>query len=223
VYITSPMRGVTYFHESRETVDQAGNVISERFWHPPQIWNISRVALINGVEYGHSNANPQIYQMWDTGQWHDDSPTDDAVAYDCTMAMAYRNHDRRQGLLEFDKVYVEGYLLQGSSLSLRINKDYLDQNPQENVLNDLATPAEIFPANNPEVIGGSLIGDVSLGGETVPLGYFPKFRVISSSELGSVFEYQLVVYSTTADSAWEILAIGTNATQASESAVELMR
>lgn len=223
VYITSPVEGKTYFHESRETVDQAGNVIAERFWHPPQIWNISRIALIDGVEYGHSNANPQIYQVWNTGQWRDDSPTDNAVPYDCTMSMAYRQHDRRQGLLEFDKVYVEGYLLQGSTLSLRINKDYLDQNPQENVLNDLTTPADLFPANNPEVIGGSLIGDVSIGGTTTPLGYFPKFRVISSSELGSVFEYQLVVYSNTADSAWEILAIGTNATQASENAVEIMR
>lgn len=223
VYITSPMEGKTYFHESRETVDQAGNVISERFWHPPQIWNISRIALINGVEYGHSNANPQIYQLWNTGQWHDDSPTDDAVPYDCNMSMAYRQHDRRQGLLEFDKVYVEGYLLQGSSFSLRINKDYLDQNPQENVLNSIDDPAALFPANNPEVIGGSLIGDVSIGGVTVDQGYFPKFRVISSSELGSVFEYQLVVYSNTADSAWEILAIGTNATQASENAVEIVK
>lgn len=223
IYITSPVEGKTYLHESRETVDQAGNVISERFWHPPQIWNVSRIALVNGVEYGHSNANPQIYQLWNTGQWHDDSPTNDPVPYDCFMAMSYRQHDRRQGLLEFDKVYVEGYLLQGSSLSLRINKDYLDQNPQENVLNDLTEPAELFPANNPEVIGGSLIGDVSIGGITVEQGYFPKFRVISSSQLGSVFEYQLVVFSTTADSAWEILAIGTNATQAAENAVEIMR
>lgn len=223
IYITSPMSGKTYFHESRETVDQAGNVIAERFWHPPQVWNISRVALINGVEYGHSNANPQIYQMWNTGQWHDDSPTDDAVPYDCNMLLSYRQHDRRQGLLEFDKVYVEGYLLQGSTVSLRIRKDYLDQNPQVNVLNDLTDPADLFPANNPEVIGGSVIGDVSIGGVLIEQGYFPKFRVISSSELGSVFEYQLEVFSATADSSWEILAIGTNATQASENAVEIMR
>lgn len=223
VYITSPVEGKTYFHESRETVDQAGNVISERFWHPPQIWNVSRVALINGVEYGHSNANPQLYQLWNTGQWRDDSPTDDAVPYDCNMVLSYRQHERRQGLLEFDKVYVEGYLLQGTSLSLRIRKDYLDPNPQINVLNNLTTPASLFPPNNPEVIGGSLIGDVSIGGVTVEQGFFPKFRVISQSELGSVFEYQLEVFSSTADSAWEILAIGTNASQASESAVELMR
>lgn len=223
VYITSPLTGKTYIHESRETVDQAGNIIAERFWHPPQIWNVARIALINGVEYGHSNENPQIYELWNTGQWHDDSPTDTPVPYDCCMSMSYRQHERRQGKLDFDKVYIEGYLLQGSEFYLRINKDYLDPTPQVNTINAIAQPADLYPSNNPEVIGGSIIGDTGIGGEPVPQGYFPKFRIISESTVSGVFEYQLEVFSNTADSAWEILAIGANPTQSTQSAIEIRR
>lgn len=223
VYLTSPLTGKTYFYVARESVDGSGNVVAERFWNPPQVWNVSRIALINGVEYGHSNQNPMIYQLWNTGQWHDDSPSGDIVPYDVSMCLAYWQNERRQGLTTFDKVYVEGYILQGSTLYMRAFKDYNDPAPETNILNDLDNPAEIFPDVNPEVIGGSKIGEVSIGGVTVMQGYFPKFRVISDCLVKDVFEYQIEIYSNTADSAWEILAVGVNATTSDDLPTFLQR
>ena len=77
LYLSSVLDGKTYIHETRETLSETGEVFAERFWYPPQIWGISRIAVISGVEYGHAIANPQIYQLWDTEQWHDDSPSDE--------------------------------------------------------------------------------------------------------------------------------------------------
>lgn len=223
VYITSPVSGKTYLQQTREALDGNGNIVAERLWHPPQIWNATRMALIDGVEYVHSNANPQIYQTWNTGQYHDDSPTDDPVPYDARISMAYQQNGRRQGLLEFNKVYVEGYILRNSDLSLQVNNDYLDPNPQVKTLSSIALPPTFFPNVNPETIGGSVIGEESIGGGFTDETVMPKFRVIADVGLENCFEYQLELFSNTADSAWEILAIGANVTMSDQSAVNIRR
>lgn len=223
IYITSPVSGKTYLQQTRESLDVAGNIIAERLWHPPQLWNATRMALINDVTYIHSTANPQLYEVWDTGQFHDDSPTDEPVAYDVSMCMAYRQHGRRQGLISFEKVYIEGYILYNSELNLRVRNDYLDPDAQEIVLSNIAQPPTIFPPVNPITIGGDSVGEVAVGGGEVDGTVMPKFRVIADVTDKNCFEYQLEIYSNTADSAWEILALGTTAKQATQSATDIRR
>lgn len=218
IYVTSPVTGKTYLQQTREALDKAGNIIAERLWHPPQVWNISRIALINGLEYGHSNANPQIYQLWNTGQYHDDSPTDDPVPYDVSLRMAYRQTGRRQGFTIFDKVYIEGYIQKNSDLNLRVYSDYLDPSPQVVALSGVNESVQLFPSINPDVVGGPIVGTKPVGGGAVDETIMPKFRAIASVKLVNCFEYQLEMYSNKADSAWEILAIGTNAEKATQSA-----
>ncbi len=220
VYITSPVTGKTYFLQTREALDDLGNIVAERIWHPPQIWNISRIALINDIEYGHSNSNPQLYKLWNTGQYHDDSPTNDPVPYSVSMAMSYRNHDKRAGLIHFGKVYIEGYLQRNSELNLRVRNDYLDPEPQELIISANGNTPQLFPNVDVETIGGSTIGDVAIGGgeisDSAPIG--PKFRKIADVVDKNCFEYQLELYSDSADSAWEIIAIGTTIEVATQSA-----
>lgn len=218
IYLTSPVSGVTYYQQTREALDTTGNIIAERLWHPPQILNISRVALINGIEYGHSNANPQIYQIWNTGQYHDDSPTDDPVPYDVSMRMAYRQHNRRGGLLNIGKVYVEGYILRNSDLNLRLYSDYLDQNPQVIVLSSIDSPPQFFPEVDITSLGGSIVGVLPIGGGYTEETIFSKFRVIADTELINCFEYQVEIYTNTADSPFEIEALATNAQVAPQQA-----
>jgi hypothetical protein len=123
VYITAPITGVTYIYQIGYKIDPLGNLSASRIWQPPFIWNVSRIAVIDGVSYGHSNANPQLYQLWNTLQWHDDSPSGE-LPYDCIMRMAYRNGGRRQGKNNFDKVYVEGYIADGTKLYGNVYFDY---------------------------------------------------------------------------------------------------
>lgn len=223
VYITSPVSGKTYLKQTREALDVTGNIVAERLWHPPQVWNATRIALINGVEYVHSNANPQLYQIWNTGQYHDDSPTNDAVPYDVSMNMSYRQHGRRQGFLVFDKVYIEGYVMTNSQIGLKVRQLYRDPNPQVVVLSDLTNPPAEFPPEDVETVGGSLVGEVPIGGGYSEITQMPKFRVVADITLVNAFEYQLEIYSNTADSAWEIIALGSNATQSTQSATYIRR
>lgn len=216
VYITSPTTGLTYFYEVREAIDSNGNIIAERLWQPPQTWAASRVALIDGVEYVHSSVNPQLYQIWDTLQWHDDSPSDEPVSYNAVMAMSYQNTDRRQGMTAFDKVYYEGYMTEGTELLSFVLADYQGASGAPNpTINSIAAQATFFSGGISPSLGDSSLGENPLG---IPLSEseeeqesLPKFRAITDITPINCFEYQLVVYSQAVDSRWEILALGPSA------------
>lgn len=217
IYITAPTSGRTYLHQTRELIDALGNITAERLWHPPQVWNAQRIAVINGVVFGHSNVNPQIYQLWDTEQWHDDSPEDEPLPYDSVMRLAYWNYKgRRQGLAYFDKVYTEGYISEGSVLNAYVLYDYQGSSSIQNPnINSVEKPVKFFIGANPPSLGDAPIGDNPLGDglteETIDQEMLPKFRCINSLSIVNCFEYQLVIYSSEVDSRWEIICVGTNA------------
>ena len=217
IYITAPNNGRDWMHQTRESVDVNGNVVAERLWHPPQIRNVSRFAVIDGILYGHSNANPQIYQIWDTGQWHDDSPSDDPLPYDCYMKMAYKRGkgERRQGLIAFDKVYFEGYISNGVNLNANIYIDYQGSTDLQQVnINSINNPTKFFSSNSELSIGNSSLGENPLGdgvtSETNDQELLPKFRSICGVQMQDCFEYSIEIFSTEADSRWEMLALGAN-------------
>lgn len=220
IYITAPVNGRDWMHQTRESVDAQGNITAERLWHPPQIRNIQRFAVIGGVVYGHSNANPMIYQVWDTGQWHDDSPSGEELPYDCTMRMAYKrgsnkNGELRQGLISFDKAYFEGYIAEGVELNANIYIDYQGSTSlQKANLNSIDSSCKFFSGLSELSIGTSPIGDKPLGtgltDESSDQELLPKFRVISGINPSDCFEYSLEVTSSEPDSRWEIIALGAN-------------
>lgn len=222
VYITSPVSGVTYIHETRDFLDANGNVGAERFWHPPQIWYISRIAVVDGVVYGHSSQNPQMYQLFNTAQWHDDSPDDVPVPYNCVFRLPYISNGRRQGQQVFDKVYYEGYILPNSQLNATVRYDYNGAtNVQTQVISSVGSPPTLFDETGVYGLGGQLIGDSLLGGggQEEELNPLPKFRVITDMVQKNCFEYQIELSSSEADSRWEILMLGTNAVLAGQQSV----
>ena len=227
IFITSPLTGVTYWYETRTSINLDGLVFKERLWHPPQVWNISRFALINGVIYAHSNSTPQIYQVFNTGQWSDDGnilnasgiPT--AIPYDCVMAMAYRKNRRAQGMTNFNRMYFEGYISGGTELNVTVLYDYQGTRGKTvKVLNSVSDPAPLFGQGYGASIGDSSLGDAPLGdGITPDEAMFPKFKRVKTPSPVDCFEYQIVVSSSAIDSRWEMLYLGTNATQSPHQAV----
>jgi len=229
IYITAPINGRDYMHEMRESVNSAGQVTAERFWHPPQVRNISRFALIDGVVYGHSSSNPMIYQVWDTGQWHDDTGTEAVFTpYTSVMLLAYINGGRRQGKINFDKLFVEGYAA-AAELYAGVYYDY--QGATALLSPILNIPESPFPVTFSGVVPPSL-GDASLGDN--PLGdglntaaddqaLLAKFKIITGLEQTDCFEFALMIYSSNIDARWEILGLGTNYKLSTANAVEIIK
>ena len=221
VHITAPNSGRDYMYQVREIVDDNNNVRSEKIWQPPQIRGISRFAIFDGVVHGHSNVNPQVYQIFDTNQWSDDHPSGQAIPYTCVAKWAYRNHEREQGLLTFDKIFFEGYTYDGVYLYGNVYFDYQGSTslyPIElNNIESTKNKATFFFNNTPPSFGDSSFGDNPLGDGIIPEGgereLLPKFRRIVdiNQKYKNCFEYALEVYSLNPDSRWEISALGPNA------------
>lgn len=229
IYITAPVSGRDYMLERRDGINYLGQITSEWFWHSPQIRNVSRFAVIAGVVFGHSNSFPQLYQIWDTSQWHDDSPnsTTTGVSYDCVLRLAYNQGGRRQGKWSFDKEYVEGYITQGTKLYGNVYFDYQGSSGISNL--DLNSKGDIplFSGSNAPSLGDSSLGDNPLGDglsiESNDQEMLSKFRIIKGVSLTDCFEYALEIYSQDLDSRWEVIAIGANATMSEADPVEIMK
>lgn len=215
IYVSSATDGKTYIHETRESLTNDGNLIAERFWQPPQTWSISRIAVISGVVYGHSIANPQMYELWDTNQWHDDSPSGEDLPYDAILRMAYRSHGSRYGILDFTSIFYEGYMTQDTPLNGKVYFDYQGfSSLQEFEISTSERPAKFFSGFLNLGLGESSLGDNPLGDgltdDELIQEQLPKFKRIKDINKVDCSEYSLEVYSGTVDSRWEIIALGAN-------------
>jgi hypothetical protein len=212
IYIAAPNSGKVYLRQERTRLSNDGIVVAERLWHTPFVWNLTKVDDLNGVIVGFSNANPQIYNLWDTNQWYDDSPSDEELPYECILALSYRGRDRRQGLWSFDKIFSEGYIDEGTPLLLSLNYNF---NGSENTLsqfvNSVQFPATTF-AVSPNSLGDESLGDESLGsGGEEEMGNLDKYKVINQFSLVNCFEFQPVYSSNEVNANWELLAQASNA------------
>lgn len=232
IYINAPNSGKTYVYQERSSQDGAGNIMAERFWQPPQLWNITTVDLLNGRAVGFSNSNPQMYYLWDTSQWYDDSPSGQ-LPYQSIALFAYTNRGRRQGKINFDKVYWEGYIATNSQLFGGIYYDYqgsatllspVINDPEDD---DVLTSKQLFTGVVPPSLGDASLGDNPLGDglNTQPddQALLPKFRVITDVPQVDCFEYAVMIYSPNAGARWELLAFGTNASLAFAQAAEIRK
>jgi hypothetical protein len=219
-HLTSPNNGRDWMYQIRQVLDENGATKEERVWQPPQIRGLARIALIEGVKYGHSNVNPQLYQLDETAQWYDDNPAGEMIPYTCVMRLPYLSHERRQGRITFDKTYFEGYSYQGVDLRYNLYCDYkgFDENNLSEmlpyVINSEDDPAKFFGGTVDVSIGRSAFGDNPLGDGILEEGsdqeLVPKFRAIVQNHIRSFFEYSIEIYSEEEDSRWEILAVGPN-------------
>ncbi len=226
IYITAPSEGRVWLHQTRSSLNAQGQVTSERLWHAPQIMNVARMSFLDNVVYGWSNANPMIYQIWDTNQWHDDGPSGEPIPYECVLRMSYKNAGIRQGLINFTMAYFEGYIANGVNLNGRIYMDYQGSSGlQDFIINSVSSPAKFFSGNIAPSLGDSSLGDNPLGDgllpETNDQELLPKFRLIRDISTVNVFEYQIDVYSTDLDCRWEILCLGVNDKLSTQSATFL--
>lgn len=228
IYITAPVNGRDWMHQTREGVNEQGDVVAERLWHPPQIRNVSRFTVISGVIFGHSNANPMIYQIWDTNQWHDDGPSGEPIPYTCVMKTAYQNGKLYEGLIGFDKTFFEGYITSGVDLNANIYMDYQGASGIQQVnINSIASPVVLFSGVTPPTLGSSSLGDNPLGDGIVDdpsdQELLAKFRSMPNCTVTDVFEFTIEVFTTDPDCRWEIERMGTNIKQTSELAVFLQK
>ena len=223
-YITAPNTGNTWIYQVRQSINAEGVVVADRLWYSPFVLNATRIDEIGGEVVAFSNANPQVYYVLDTEQWHDDSPSDEALPYTCIAVFPYvSSGTNRQIVQNLKNLYTEGYIGTGTPLYATINYDYLGSTAQLTApVNTTERPATTYTTSVPSLgessIGANPIGDIVSGEESE----YPKFRVINQFSQQNCFEYQKLYYSDTADARWELVATGTDARVAGVDPVQII-
>lgn len=228
-YLTAPASGRDWMYTEREVLNEAGSLTSEKLWHSPMIRGISRYSVIDGFIYGHSNTNPMIYKVWDTNQWHDDSPSG-SVPYTSVFRLAYFNAGRRQGLWQFNRLYTEGYMARGTNLYSNIYYDYQGSTDIQSVtINETDDGAHFFISSVDISLGDGDPTINPLGDGLVPDPFdqylIPKWRRINPLTMhnNNSFEYSLEFFSVDLDARWEFIAAGVNLRRAEQDPIFLQK
>lgn len=211
IYLVAPVPGIVFTYQQRDDVGDDGNILSQRIWQPPFTWNISRIALINGLEYGYSNQSPEQYQLWDTNQYHDDTPSG-ISPYSCVLRMGYWQFKDRTKLGDLDKVFIEGYMPANTNLICTLRIEYLGATAIEDIIISAEGDSPVLYQPDGVLVGDKLVGQSLVGG-AMGLTGIPKFRCIADFKKYECFEYQLELHSNSLDSQWEVLCLGANGSQ----------
>jgi hypothetical protein len=221
IFIVAPLPGLVFAYQQRDDVNSTGNIVSQRIWQPPFEWNISRIAVINGLEYGYSNQSPETYQLFNTDQWHDDSPSG-PMPYDCIARFAYWQFKDRTKIGDIDKVFLEGYMFTDTDLTCTLRADYLGSTAIEDKVISAQGDSPVLFTSEGTLIGEQIIGQELLGGATSLTG-IPKFRAIGVFKKHECFEYQVELHSFALDARWQIVTMGTNGSQVINNPVQLLK
>lgn len=225
IYIVSPVEGIDYMYQIREKVDELGNLTAERLWQTPMVRGLSRIAVIDGITYGYSNANPCMYRLWDTNQYSDDGPSDVdgepvQLPYNSHAVYAYLSGMDRTIKQQYDKLYFEGYMTPGTNLYCANNFEYQGAyNTLVTTINQALAPgkkaAKFYSGYMDPSPGQNAVGSIPVGDGIFPTqgDNPPKFRAMRTIATLDAFEVALDVFSQDLNSQWEMICLGTNAQQ----------
>lgn len=192
---------------------------SFRFWNPPQILPVRAVSLIdlndgNGQQlYGHSNAVPETYLLFDgasDGQYPD-MDVADKIAIDAQAIFAYNNKKRRNDLKTFDEYYIDGEITSNTDdLTTEIKYDF-----------DGATQTieRTIDGSDESILEGSVgmnslaqqsLATNPMGGLLNPPSDARRFRVAFELAKEDFFERQVTFKTNDVDRYWAIIAHGGN-------------
>jgi len=198
-------------------VEDADGAI-KRFWNPPQILPVGPMSLIDlddgkGSQlYGHSNAVPETYLLFDgasDGQYSD-MAVEDKLPIATKAVFAYNNYGKRGVLKNFDTYYCEGEVVANTDITMTLDYDY------DGVTQSIEKTIE---GDNEEILEGS-IGFNSLAQQSLavnPLGGLlnpptdaRRFRVEYEIAKEDFFELRVTFESDGVDNYWAVISHGGN-------------
>lgn len=101
-----------------------------RFWNPPQNLPVGPMSIFDAGDgellYGHSNAVPESYLLFDgasDGQY-ENMDVADKLPIPYVIAFSYNNYKKPAALKNLDEWYVEGEITPNTKTTLQLNYDY---------------------------------------------------------------------------------------------------
>jgi hypothetical protein len=176
-----------------------------KYWMPPQLLPLSRLAIIGVDLYGHSSGVTESYKILDTSVYSDNGNPIDARA-----VFSYRNYGYRAWRKKFDEWYTEVYMSANTNLSLQINYDFGGFGGiVTKIIRGTETRFKFFTSllNS---LGKWALGKNPIGSVSAEQITLPKYRKIDTVDDNDFYEAQAIYSSNGVDQRWELLAFGGN-------------
>ncbi|KKK70879.1 hypothetical protein LCGC14_2919560, partial [marine sediment metagenome] len=195
--------------EYAETAD--GGI--RRFWQPPQILPIRPFSIIAGALYGHSNAVPETYLLFNgtSDGVFDGIPVADKLPINAKAVLAYRTFGKRENLKNHDEYYVEGNI-SASTNDLGFTLRYDFGGFTQEILKEIdgTDNTILLESLDATSLGQQPLGTQPLGGSVQEPPSLARFRVYFEIPKEDYHELQEIFESNGVDQIWEVLATGGN-------------
>lgn len=194
------------------------NGATKRFWNPPQILPVGPMSIIDlddgkGSQlYGHSNAVPESYLLFDgasDGQYSN-MAVEDKLPIATKAVFAYNNFGKRGILKNFDIYYTEGEVVANTDITMTLDYDY------DGVAQSIEKTIE---GDNEDILEGSIgfnslaqqsLAINPLGGLLNPPSDARRFRAEFEIAKEDFFELRVTFESSIVDGYWAVIAHGGN-------------
>lgn len=218
LYLSAPTNNREYILEFSEDAD--GKL--RRFWQPPQTLPVRAQSIISNGLYGHSNAVPETYKLFDTDVISDVNSSDEKIPIDARAVYAYRSYGNRANLKTYDEYFVEGEITPATSATLQLLYDYggttqiiekiIDGSDQDLIQETILNTSLAQQPFGAQPLGGSMEAPPDTA----------KFRVVFEFPKEDFYEIQPIFYTNDTDKYWSVLSHGPN-TQVSARKDSLIR
>jgi len=206
-YLSAPANSRVYMLEFVQDADGK----TRRFWQPPQILPVRAFSIINEWLYGHSNAVPETYKIFDSSTYSDLSSDDEKLPINAVLRYAYRSFGDRGILKNLDEYIVEGEISPSTiDLSMKLKYDFDGATQQlEKTINGQDNDILLGLAINAS-LGQNSIATNPLGGSLSTPVDAKKFQIIYEFAKEDFTLLQAEFSTNETDRYWSIISHGGN-------------
>lgn len=219
IYLSARTISRLYILEFNENADGT----TTRFWQAPQILPVGALSIIADALYGHSNAVPETYQLFNGGADGDyeNIAIADRIPFKAVASFAYseqyfipkkvRTYANRSTLKNFDQYYSEGEILAGTKLKLRLLYDFGGATQVITKTIDGEDSGIVFENENLSSLGQSSFGTQPQGGASVEPDNTLRYRVIFDVPKEDYYQLQEEYSTEAVDAYFAVISRGPNA------------
>lgn len=177
----------------------------KKYWMPPQLLGMNRLAVIGTDLYGHSSSVKESYKLMDTSVYSDNGNSIDAKAI-----FAYRNYGKRAWKKVFNEWYSEVYMSSNTTIDVTLNYEFGGSGGTVTKQILGSNTRFRFFVSLLNSLGKWALGKNPLGSTSAEQIALPKYRIIHTIDDNDFYEMQPMYSSNGVDQRWELLASGGN-------------
>lgn len=194
--------------------------LTTKAWDAPATIPVSNFYIVDGELYGHSYTTSESYQLF-TGYADRVYPGFLGYPIPATMAFSYEQYGSRHTLKKANALYIEGYISANTVLTSQITYELDGCATIKTFMLDGSNKTYVCIPSEEGSLGKTSLGKQKLGGNGITSiqNLPPKFRIEFTFNNTNFFESSISFSINGTSQNFQLLAFGTNASQASEEAV----